>query len=356
MYKVLIVDPDANELNMLADVIHWEDNGLKLVGFLADSRHALRFLITTPVDILIMKVSCPELDGISLLQQVREQKPQLRCIFTADAGDIHYAQQAIPLGIDNFLVKPLDSRVLLRTLQITKEKLREKHADQAAAQIHGDAMPFFRLLEEGDYSACLACLDSIFPETPLYDGVSFAILQNTLLELLVSVIMELRRYHIDDTKVIGDSAAVFQKLFQFTDSEDLQQWLTELITTAMEALENKNARSSPCIARVVALIEKNYAQDISLKTIAHDLNINAAYLGQLFKAETGQLFSAFLNKTRIKNAQRLLLQTTLSLYDISQQCGYSNISYFYNLFKKYTGKTPSQYRKTKIESFILQEV
>jgi two-component system response regulator YesN len=173
------------------------------------------------------------------------------------------------------------------------------------------------------------------------------VLKNHIVELSIYTINVLRSYNIDPAKLIGDSSAMFYRIINFQDMHALHFWMRDFLSASIEALENKNLRYSPCIARVVAHIEKNFAEDISLKTIAYDLNINAAYLGQLFKSETGQLFSAYLNKIRIENAQYLLLNTTLTLAEVSQQCGYTNISYFYNIFRKITGKTPSQYRKTR---------
>ena len=119
------------------------------------------------------------------------------------------------------------------------------------------------------------------------------------------------------------------------------------LSSLVEALEARSSQFTPCVAYAVEYVKREYARDISLKTLSNLLNISAAYLGQLFKNETGELFSNYLNKLRIERSKALLRDTSLTLNEIAQQVGYANASYFYNIFKKYTNKTPSQYRKMR---------
>lgn len=361
MYKALIMDADPNELNRLSSMINYEKCGLEIAGLLSDSCEALRFLEENKADILITNVRLPEMDGIELLHQIRARKLEVRCIFLAEPADCSYVQKAIPLGIENFLLKPVDPQILLETLCSTVQKLRQAqkiptsslHMHEAGSVAGRNGPPvlinqtFEKLMMNQEYLQCLAYLDNLFSDASASASTTPTFLQNHIVELVVYVINVLRSYNIDIAEIIDDDSALFYDIINNTNMNDLYIWMKKFLTTSIQALETKNMRFSPCIARTVAHIEKNYAQDISLKTMAYDLNINAAYLGQLFKTETGQLFSAFLNKTRIENAKKMLLKTNLALSEISLQCGYTNISYFYNIFKKYTGQTPSQYRKTK---------
>ncbi len=366
MYKVLIVDADAHELNTLSRIINWEDCGLEIIGLLSDSRQALRFLEKHPTDILITNVRMPFMDGIALLQELRARNLHTRCILLANQEDFPYVPKAIPLDIENFLLKPLDRQLLLDTLLGTVQKIvhaqNQKHP--VSNSLYGlgisenagrgsSSVPvshtFEKCMMNHEYAHCLAYLDSLFSGISSNTGATPAALQNHIVEIVVYIINVLRSCNIEIADVIGDHSDIFHKILSFQNMQDLYAWIKHFLTAAVDALESKNMHFSPCISRVVAHIEKNFAQDISLKTMAYELNINAAYLGQLFKAETGQLFSAYLNKIRIENAKKLLLNTNHTLSEVSLQCGYANISYFYNIFKKITGQTPSQYRKDKTE-------
>lgn len=357
MYKGILIDADPVELNKLASTIDWDYNGIKIVGFLNHCRQAQAFLENMPVDIIITGASCASGDVLTLLQFLHTRKMHARCIVITDNADFHFLQQVIPLGIENYLLQPVSDQVLLDTLHTAMDRLwqlqRPGFSHHSAGAAANDPLPllmsqeFEELMIHQEYQQCVDYLDRLFSHAYLSAGLSLTLVRNHIIELVTYVINVMRSYNIDVGNVIGDSATLFYKILNFHDMHDLHLWMQSFMISAIDALENKKLRFSPCISRVVAMIEKNFAQDISLKTIAYELNINAAYLGQLFKMETGQLFSAFLNKTRIENAQKLLLTTTLPLSDVSQQCGYTNISYFYNIFKKHTGKTPSEYRKNK---------
>lgn len=99
------------------------------------------------------------------------------------------------------------------------------------------------------------------------------------------------------------------------------------------------------IRRVYYYMEKNYDKDLKLETIARIFNYNSAYLGKLFRKEMGESFNNALDIIRITNARRLLQETNLKVYQISEQVGYGSIDYFYIKFKKYVGISPKEYRK-----------
>ena len=81
--------------------------------------------------------------------------------------------------------------------------------------------------------------------------------------------------------------------------------------------------------------------------LSTELNTNANYLGQLFKEETGEYFSDYLNRIRINKAKELLRNTDRNTKDISIDTGYKDVNYFYKAFKKFTGISPSEYRSNR---------
>ena len=76
--------------------------------------------------------------------------------------------------------------------------------------------------------------------------------------------------------------------------------------------------------------------------------LNKDYLSNLFKKETGISFSDYVNLQRIKKAQELLTETHLRTYQIAQQVGFQDESYFSRVFKKIVGMRPGEYRKCEI--------
>lgn len=103
--------------------------------------------------------------------------------------------------------------------------------------------------------------------------------------------------------------------------------------------------SDTVIKRMYYYMEKNYEKDLKLETFAKMFNYNSNYLGKIFRKEIGDSFNNILDSIRITNAKRLLAESDLKVYQISERVGYSNIDYFYLKFKKYVGISPKEYKK-----------
>ncbi|MFF2481447.1 helix-turn-helix transcriptional regulator [Paenibacillus sp. NPDC058071] len=92
-------------------------------------------------------------------------------------------------------------------------------------------------------------------------------------------------------------------------------------------------------------IRENYAQDLSLNTLASFVFVSPYHLAHIFKEEIGMSPIQYMIKCRIDEAKRMLSQTELSVREIAQLVGYPNANYFNILFKKMTGESPGKYRK-----------
>lgn len=103
--------------------------------------------------------------------------------------------------------------------------------------------------------------------------------------------------------------------------------------------------SGTVIKRMYYYMEKNYGQDLKLESFAKMFNYNSNYLGKIFRKEIGDSFNNILDAIRITNAKRLLAETDMKVYQISEQVGYGNIDYFYLKFKKYVGISPKEFKK-----------
>jgi AraC-like DNA-binding protein len=101
----------------------------------------------------------------------------------------------------------------------------------------------------------------------------------------------------------------------------------------------------PAIVKVINYIDRYYAEEMSLKTLSQHFNFNAAYLGQLFKKATGEMFSVYLNTVRIEKSKQLLVETHMKTGEIAAAVGFSNVQYFSNVFHKLTGVYPTDYKR-----------
>ena len=96
------------------------------------------------------------------------------------------------------------------------------------------------------------------------------------------------------------------------------------------------------IRRVSRYIQANYGSKITAKKMAELAGLCPAYLGTLFKQETGISFNNFLTRTRVRNAEHLLLGGGFTVEEAAEACGFSDKIHFYKCFKQVLGFSPAQ--------------
>lgn len=137
------------------------------------------------------------------------------------------------------------------------------------------------------------------------------------------------------------------KLCNESTRESVKAFIIREIEELIEAMYVNIIKYSPVVQQIVNAINDRYYEELSLKTLAHQYNINSSYLGQIFSKETGTSFSEYLNKIKNMKAKELILNTNMRINDIAKEVGYIDTSYFYRKFKKYYGVSPSTLREMK---------
>lgn len=110
----------------------------------------------------------------------------------------------------------------------------------------------------------------------------------------------------------------------------------------------KNGLTDPSEDLRITLV-KRYINDnknmfLDSENVANYCHFNVKYLNRIFKQETGQTLLEYIHDVKISEAERLMTETDLSLEDISEQLGFSNVQYFNTFFKRITSMTPGFYR------------
>lgn len=104
-------------------------------------------------------------------------------------------------------------------------------------------------------------------------------------------------------------------------------------------------REERTITGITRYLQEHLSEEISLSVLAEKFHLSGQYISQLFKSEIGVNFLAYLTNIRMENAKKLLLSSSLSIAEISEQSGYGDYRVFTKVFKKSEGVTPSQYRR-----------
>ncbi|WP_168123532.1 response regulator transcription factor [Paenibacillus sp. HB172176] len=130
MYRVFLVDDEPFITEGLFDIIEWSDYGLEIVGSAENGQEALGKLMDTPADILLTDISMPVMDGLTLIREARRFRPDLKVIILSGYNDFHYIKDGLKLGVENYLLKPINIDELQETLTTTIDKLNATRADR----------------------------------------------------------------------------------------------------------------------------------------------------------------------------------------------------------------------------------
>jgi|GEM_PF-5665721 len=145
-----------------------------------------------------------------------------------------------------------------------------------------------------------------------------------------------------------DEQTFKNRLNQAAGSSELRLVMEDLVYVVIQNIEKETAKENISeIDMAVRFIEENYHRELSLADIASVATVCHGHLNKLFKEHQGQTVMDFLEKTRIKNAVRLLLETGLSVKEIAARVGYKDPNYFSKVFRKVTNSTPTSLRKKK---------
>ncbi|GLX67501.1 response regulator transcription factor [Paenibacillus glycanilyticus] len=172
--------------------------------------------------------------------------------------------------------------------------------------------------------------------------------KNYCYSLVICCQILISEWKINAATVFGEELNVWETLAKYETVADLKQWIRYIFTVMLDQLHIRNAgQSRRIIDETKRYIEKHFKQDISIKTIADHMFYNPNYLNNLFKQETSETILEYITKVRLEEAKRLLLASpNIRMSELVEAVGYKHEAYFRNLFKKYTGLSPKEYRET----------
>ncbi|HLR41662.1 MAG TPA: response regulator transcription factor [Pseudogracilibacillus sp.] len=160
---------------------------------------------------------------------------------------------------------------------------------------------------------------------------------------IISSLLNKLLYEYQDMQTVISNA--LSRVFEIEKQTKIKSLLSYVNSLLEEIIENMDMNNNDVLVkRMIGLIERNYHENIRLAKLAEVFNYNGAYLGKLFKDFTGEYFNTYLDRIRIENGKRLLLEGH-KVYEVAERVGYSNVDYFYSKFRNYVGVSPSVYRK-----------
>ncbi len=158
MLKIFLAEDEVIVRETIKRMIPWEELGFELVGEAADGEMALPLLIRQKPDLLITDIKMPFMDGLTLAKLAKKELPELKIVILSGYDDFNYAKQAINIGVEDYLLKPITKNALIERLseirsryehEKTQKEYYEKFQREMQAYEKNSSRDFFEALVRG---------------------------------------------------------------------------------------------------------------------------------------------------------------------------------------------------------------
>ena len=389
MYKVFLAEDEIVVREGIRNSIPWETTPYILTGEAPDGEIALSMIQDIKPDILITDIRMPFMDGLALSRIVKKNLPWIKIIILSGHDEFEYAREAISIGVDEYLLKPVSSQEMLKTMdklakridgekeeflsmadlkariRSTREQLQNKaEGDSGGGDKSGpgafDPSGFININSDVFFTklkyASKKDIDSIVREYVEMLGNNWN--ENPGEEVNPLMVYFLFGEIIASASKIAESlGGDIRKIVPFSLNRENIRELTgspaafsERVKSLLSAIiefrdAHTGGRYQSVIVKAREYIDRNFASaDMSLYSTASHVGISPNHLSSVFVQETGENFIEYLTRTRIEKAKQLLSDTKMKSGDIAADTGFGDPHYFSYIFKKHTGFSPREYR------------
>lgn len=378
--------------------LNWSEFGIEIVGQAEDGEIALEIIKENRPDIILLDINMPFLNGLDLLQKLKEIGNSGIVIIISGYDDFSYAQKALQYNVFDYILKPVSKKNIEEIIIKATNKLIEKGKENNYLEwVKRQLAENKEVLQKTFFSEWFnnkLSDEQVLKEMSFFDiefGRNIGIMvikiveklnvevsvRNWSVELLEFAIanilndgfkdLELKYIFNDDKKniilvskindmgwwisiakemqkeiykylkcnVLIEQASVFNDVFKIKDE----------YMKIMNSVNEKKKCSSMVLLAIKYIEDNYYSNELSINYISNKLEVTSSYLSKLLKKETGLSFIDYLTKIRIKKAMYIMEDPAVKIYDVAELVGYSNQHYFCRAFKKVVGVSPTEYKR-----------
>ncbi len=191
--------------------------------------------------------------------------------------------------------------------------------------------------------------ENIRKESPAREGMPYPTsIRRTILEILFEI-MHIAADAGVDVEATLNYQDPYNRVFEIHDTPEILLWFQNVAAILYRDISELGSKTETNILTLAKKhIEKHIEDpDLSLTMISGYLGITPSYFSAFFIRKMGVGFQEYITDRRIAQAKELLEKTNYKINVVAEECGFRSASYFINVFRKQTGKSPSEYRNMK---------
>lgn len=332
--KVMLVDDETFVLERIRKTITWGGMGFELIGCCTNALVALDCMVDEMPDILITDVKMPVMNGLELIERTKRMNPLVECVVLSGYAEFDIAKTAMQQGVKHYLLKPFSKA----DFEIVLEKCKK----QILSQMHE---PVIRLEKRTEIIEQIAWELQILKEK--YKTVDVEKVRTLMeaysdLDLLRSALIYLVSNSLENNHSLLECVV---RLF------NTEQDIYDVAVYTLNELLREKTNESMVVRKIKEYTKEHYNEEcLNLQLIADNVvHWGVKYTGRRFLKETGIKYSEYLLEIRMEKAKELLKipeNSSGNVESIAAKIGLGHdVPYFYQLFKRYTGMTPKEYKK-----------
>jgi two-component system response regulator YesN len=394
MLTTLLIDDEPLTTQVLRKIIENHFPAIEILGETTNGLKAWALIQNRVPDFIISDIRMPNLDGLELLDKVRDARLPIKVILLTAYGEFEYARKALKLGASGYLLKPfIQSELIQEIFRVTREieaeigykrnvskviPLLEENALKKllVGKLDTTGIHDFLEMAGGLWEQCVVCIfqlgGSNLKADEIEEVIKISITEEVNRHLLhlglhgVCFFRKLNEFIIIHSPMATDTLFIqgcIQILMNYLDKpfqvgSSLGKYTLHQLPQAYEdAVLNSNfirefiiSKSTTdhqgiLIEKAVEFCKAHYTTDINLQKIADHLSINKYHFCNLFKDQLNVTFWDYITQLRINHAKNLLHTSVERVSVIAVQSGYINSSHFGRVFKEIVGVTPAEYRR-----------
>ena len=134
MLKLIIVDDEYLLRQLIRNIIDWKALDIEVVGEMASADLAMRQLESLKPDIILTDICMPDIDGLTFAEKIKGRNPDTKVIAITGYDNFEYAKRGICIGLDGYILKPINEEELTECIVKIKKKILEENGISATVR------------------------------------------------------------------------------------------------------------------------------------------------------------------------------------------------------------------------------
>lgn len=210
------------------------------------------------------------------------------------------------------------------------------------AYLNKEKIKLYQAIREDDQEKLDKITEDIFFKL---HGKTVEAVAAVVLDILLEIIREEEMYFGEEQEKSFYLSRICRECMGHEENEKLKQWFAERCQEICNRI-HVNSDSNHIVSRAKQYIEDHFQEELSLNEISEHCNVSIYYMSRMFKEATGENYSSYLNRVRIREAQKMIRKFDYPVKKLAEKCGFNSEGYFCRIFKQYTEMTVKEYKES----------